>query len=110
MRIELKKLKELKISPLNSGIKFGDDYDWDFLINKIKSEGFNPEKYGYITISSNNVILNGHHRFKILKKLYDDDYEIKVRRLRLHYFLLLTVGLLIILPITLIFNFIKKWI
>ena len=51
----------------------------------IEKEGFNPEKYGYPAVvhdEANNTfeIKDGNHRYKILKELYGDDYEVEVEK------------------------------
>ena len=85
MGVELIKLKELKFNYLNRKISLQKDYDWDSLTDSIKTNGFIPEKYGYITISKDGMVLNGHHRCVVLKKLYHDDYEVKVFRKKFNY-------------------------
>ena len=56
------------------------DY-WDKLRASLK-EGYRPTEFrsGYIVIDPNrdNRIVDGNHRFFLLKQLYGDDYEIDV--------------------------------
>jgi hypothetical protein len=57
-------------------------YNMKELENKIRKEGYNPEKYNYITVFNffNRVIvLNGKHRISVLKKIYGPDHEIKIK-------------------------------
>ena len=121
MKIETIKLKDIKISLPNRGfshdcrqiistnILIDGHYDWDLLIDSIKKEGFLPEKYGYITISKNGTLLDGHHRYTVLKNLYGENYEIKVIRNQMNYFTIVLFSIVILicmLPIKLF----KKWI
>jgi len=109
MGIESVKLKEIKFSPLNKQIPFQNNYDWESLTENIKKEGFVPEKYGYITISKDGVILNGHHRYVVLKKIHnDDDYVIKVFRRKFNYIPSIFFSLLFLLTIVLPLNLIKN--
>tara|TARA_R110000824_G_scaffold57118_10_gene155676 strand:+ start:1205 stop:2008 length:804 start_codon:yes stop_codon:yes gene_type:complete len=53
----------------------------------IIKEGFKPEKYGHIEViyqETNNKfkILEGNHRYKILKELYGDEYEVEVEKFK----------------------------
>jgi len=91
MGVKSKKLKDIKIIYLNRNIGADKRYDWEGLTNSIKSEGFLPEKYGYIIVSKDGYILNGHHRYITLSKLYDEEYEVKVDVAKLNYNLLLTI-------------------
>lgn len=47
---------------------------------EILQQGFNYEK-SYIYLSSDNFIIDGHHRFQILKCNYEDSFLISVYRL-----------------------------
>ena len=96
-------IKEIKLSDLPS-YSFRNNYranrfsltslfDWDAkpiiydmksLENSIKKEGYNPEKYGYITVipylfSNNYWVMDGKHRLAALKKIYNKDHKIKVK-------------------------------
>jgi len=116
MGIEIVKLKDIKFSLLNrqllsTNILIDTNYDWNSLIESIKKEGFLPEKYDYMIISKNNILLEGHHRYMVLKKLYGEDYKIKIIRKQKNYItvilLLILITLLFILPIKL-FKIIKN--
>ena len=53
----------------------------------IIKEGFNPEKYGYPEVIYQETdnkfkVLEGNHRYKILKELYGDEYEVKVEKVK----------------------------
>jgi hypothetical protein len=101
MSIETVKLKDIKFSFLNRQILSVDvlnnvNYNWSSLIESIKENGFLPEKYGYMIISKNGILLEGHHRYMVLKKLYGENYEIKIIREKKSY---VTVILLIIIII-----------
>lgn len=93
MGIEFKKLKDIKITSFNNGIELSFKnqnnksctYNWSHLTNSIESEGFLPEKYGYMVISKDCYILDGHHRYFVLNKKHGEDYEIKVSVGRLNY-------------------------
>jgi hypothetical protein len=67
--------------------------------------GLNLDK-GVITVKKNNNIIDGHHRYFLLKEIFGDDYEITVIELLdrynviLHYIFLL----FIIKPIKLIYR------
>jgi len=59
-------------------------YDWDELKNKIKKEGYKPLQYTYIKICKTNPevypkpyrALDGNHRLKVMKELYDEGFKI----------------------------------
>ena len=59
-------------------------YGWRILEKSIKTHGYKPEKFGYITVGSygkNNYkyeVKNGNHRVKLLEKLYGKDFELEV--------------------------------
>jgi hypothetical protein len=109
MKIETIKLKDIKISLPNRGfshdcrqiistnILIDGHYDWNLLIDSIKKEGFLPEKYGYITISKNGTLLDGHHRYTVLKNLYGENYEIKVIRNQMNYFTIVLFSIVILI-------------
>jgi hypothetical protein len=107
MGVELVKLKEIKFSSLNKQIPLQNNYDWESLTDSIKNEGFVPEKYGYITISKDGIVLNGHHRYVVLKKIYNDDYVVKVFRRRFNYIPSIFFSILFLLTIVLPLNLIK---
>jgi hypothetical protein len=74
----IKKLLELFIF----GMK-GEGYKMDKLTKDIKTEGYKPQKYGYVIVkrNKNNLykVIEGHHRVKVLRKLYGNDYSIDVK-------------------------------
>jgi|TARA_B100001564_G_scaffold299325_1_gene265746 hypothetical protein len=50
----------------------------------IQTKGFRPEEYGYQKVVYDEghkkyKVLEGNHRWKIVKELYGEDYEVKVR-------------------------------
>ena len=63
---------------------------WDKLRASLK-EGYRPTEFrsGYIVIDPNrgNRIVDGNHRFFLLKQLYGDDYEVDVDITGIHYFI-----------------------
>lgn len=82
------KLKDIKFSRLEHyphGSKSHPRYDWDSLKKSILTNGYNPNKFGFITISSDGYCINGHHRTVILRELYDDYYEVEVIKLKSTY-------------------------
>lgn len=104
MNIETIRLKDLKFTFLNNSY-IVDGYDWPTLKDNIKSEGFLPEKYGYMTISKDGILLDGHHRHIVLKELYGENYKIKVIRKQKNYkiiVILFIIKSICILPIKLI--------
>lgn len=113
--METIKLKEIKFIifgvTLSEDLKENRDYDWESLVDSIKNEGFLPEKYGYIIISKDNYCLDGYHRCTVLKELFGEDYEIKVIRKKLNYFLevisKLSFYLFILKPVELFKNLFK---
>ena len=94
-------IKEIKLSDLPSYSFNGTErrislaflFDWDAkpiiydmksLENSIKKEGYNPEKYGYITaipylFSNKYWVMDGKHRLDALKKIYNKNHKIKVK-------------------------------
>jgi hypothetical protein len=80
---------------------------------KIKSDisinGLDTNK-GVITVKKNNII-DGHHRYFILKELFDDDYEITVIELLDRHNVILHYSFLffIIKPIKLFYRFFKRF-
>lgn len=47
---------------------------------EILTDGFDYNK-GYITITSSNIISDGHHRYQILKKNFGSEHEVFVRKI-----------------------------
>jgi hypothetical protein len=52
------------------------------LEKNIIENGFDNQNH-YLEISNDNYILNGNHRFEILKKNFEDDYNVKVNASKL---------------------------
>ena len=52
-------------------------YDRKNLEKNIIKNGFDNQNH-YLEISNDNYILNGNHRFEILKKNFEDDYNVRV--------------------------------
>ena len=70
------KLSDLKLQIETTGMSnYHKKIDLDILEN-----GFDYNK-GMITVTSDNLIGDGHHRYLILKKHFGIDYEIKVRKI-----------------------------
>jgi len=73
---EVVKLSELKLQRNTVSMSnYHKKIDLDILEN-----GFDYNK-GMITVTSDNLIGDGHHRYQILKKHFGIDYEIKVRKI-----------------------------
>jgi hypothetical protein len=95
-KLEEKNLVKVKISDIRFKRFFGyrlvdrGSIKWDEeqlnLKDKIKGEGFDQEKYGYIIINHKNLCLNGHHRIVILKELYGEDHQVTVSRVRIGWY------------------------
>jgi hypothetical protein len=89
------KLKEINFGYLErypKGSKSHPKYDWKGLEESILKYGYTPSKFGYVSISSDNYCINGHHRIVLLKELYGDTFEIEVIRLKLPYVKQFTVN------------------
>ena len=61
----------------------GEHYDWGYLYNSIKENGYQPEKYGYIVVrklknSENFICYDGNHRHKVLQTIYPKDKLVDV--------------------------------
>lgn len=72
VKVKLKELKRLRISK----------YDWDlrnrgYLIRDCYDNGYDVNK-GYVKITSDNYIIDGNHRVKILKTISGGNFEIEV--------------------------------
>tara|TARA_B100000131_G_scaffold297934_1_gene317128 strand:+ start:723 stop:1085 length:363 start_codon:yes stop_codon:yes gene_type:complete len=48
--------------------------DWKELYNKIADEGFKKTELFIVKYDNNYFIMNGNHRIRILKEMYDNDY------------------------------------
>jgi hypothetical protein len=101
-------------------VKLGDltprkDIKWDAdhlaMIDDVKKY-YNTKK-GFITISSNNKVLDGNHRYTILFKEYGSEYKIDVKQKPLpKWFYLLRFWLLFLLtwPLLIIYTIVMKYI
>lgn len=78
------KLKDLVATTYHG---YGKSYDWDTLREKMVNDGYNPEIDTLQVRKVMNLkkgqdrryyVVDGNHRLKILKELYDDNYEIDV--------------------------------
>ena len=69
-------MKKVEISGLNP-----NEYDIKLLTDKIGDEGYHPDRYSYIKVYKENVIIDGVKRFQALKKLYGDDYMVEVKEI-----------------------------
>ena len=66
---------------------YAKPYDWDTLREKMVNDGYNPEIDTLLVTKIANFkkgqdvryyVVDGNHRLKLLKELYDDNYEIDV--------------------------------
>lgn len=90
--MDLIKLKDIKFGRLdnyNKGFDSDPNYEWDVLKESIKTNGWSPKTFSYITISEDNYCINGHHRIVLLKEIFCDDFEVEVIRLKGCYKLIL---------------------
>jgi len=55
-------------------------YNWDELKDSLNTHGYNPEKHNYITISSDNICVDGNHRLFLLKQSQEEKV-IKVKKI-----------------------------
>ena len=106
-----KKIKDLK--PLYNVYSFRfeeNPKEYEKIYNDIKKNGFDY-KVSKISVLIDNHIINGHHRVEILKKIYGDEYEIKVRRIPVNRFVYLSFMNLVVflfLPILILLFFINR--
>jgi len=61
-----------------------NSYNMSDLEDKLKIEGYNPEKYGYITaiyfsLFNTYWVIDGKHRLSILQKIYKKQDKIKIK-------------------------------
>lgn len=66
-------MKEVELSGLAPHV-----YDIKKLEEKISDEGYHPDKYTYIKVYKENIIIDGVKRFQALNKLYGEDYMVEV--------------------------------
>ena len=91
------KLKDIKFGYLdnyNKGIDSDPKYEWDILRESIKTKGWSPNDFGYVTISEDNYCINGHHRIVLLKEIFGDYFEVEVIRLKGSYRVILFKNIL----------------
>ena len=90
---EGKALKDIKFGYLDN---YDSDleYEWDILRESIKTKGWSPNDFGYVTISEDNYCVNGHHRTVLLKEIFGDNFEIEVVRLKGSYRMILFKNIL----------------
>lgn len=112
-------LKDIKFTKNNLSFKSDflnkkeeSRYDWEGLEKSLIENGYKPEKYGYITISKDGYVYDGHHRTSILQTIFinDENKKILIKKSILNYNLELFLVLLLLLifsPI-LILNFLYK--
>ena len=106
-------IKKVKLKYLigMSNTKNDETYKWDVLRESLKNNGYDTEKYNLINVTNlykqYYLILDGHHRFSVLKELYGEDFEVdvEVKNLLKSFFPL--IFLPIILSIIFIFKFIS---
>lgn len=106
-------IKKVKLKYLigMSNTKNDETYKWDALKESLKNNGYDTEKYNLINVTNlykqYYLILDGHHRFSVLKELYGEDFEadVEVKNLLKSFFPL--IFLPIILSIIFIFKFIS---
>lgn len=90
--MDLISLREIKFSFLENypkGVNSQPNYEWDVLRDSIKINGWNPQHFGYITISKDRYCINGHHRVVLLKEMYGDDFVVNVKRIDRNYWSIL---------------------
>jgi hypothetical protein len=106
-----KRLKDLKTLYKKPGYNFlSDSIRYGKIYNDIKNNGYDYKK-SKIIVSSDNFIINGHHRHYILKSIYNDDYVIKVIKVpinRLTYLVFYNILFISVLPIILLLFLISK--
>ena len=77
-RIKLKDIKFFCLEMYPEGSNSHKKYNWGFLKKSISDNGYDPKKYGYISISCDNYCVDGHHRIIVLKEKFGLDFEIDV--------------------------------
>jgi len=105
-----KQTASIKKSFLNRSKSY--NYDWQSLENNLEVEGYNPEKYCYITISKDGYLQDGHHRVSVLQNMFinDENKTILVYKSKFKYNLgmFLTIITLLIFSPVLIYRFLFK--
>ena len=106
-----KRLKDLKTLYKNPAYQFGKNTDrYEKIYNDIKNNGYDYKK-SKITVSSDNFIINGHHRHYMLKSIFNDEYVIKVRQVpinRLTYLISYNILFIVIFPFFLLLFLMTK--
>ena len=86
--------------------------DWDNLLDKINKEGYNPEKYTYPMILTDNKLWDGHHRITLMICLYGEEFVFDVKKHRFvwfdfgfdnlyrNHFLYILFSMIVVIPIT----------
>ena len=69
--------EEVSLGDRLKNVKKGILYDWDGLRNSIVENGIqNPLKVK--RTKNGYILIDGHHRLRVLKELYDGNHEVKV--------------------------------
>jgi hypothetical protein len=74
------KIKLFNINHHDNSYLDNKNYKWGSLKKSIVKNSYNPKKYGYMYLTKDNFILDGHHRKDVLQNLYGENYEIYVRK------------------------------
>jgi hypothetical protein len=106
-----KRLKDLKTLYKKQSYRFDDNPEKYLKIKKdIEKNGFDY-KVSKILISSDDYIIDGHHRHSILKSIYDDDYIINVIKMpinRITMLILWNIFFILTVPVLIPFFLIGK--
>ena len=81
MVVKLKDVKPLWVASLvrkRFWNKLYPSYNWEGLKSKLRAEGYSPNKYGFIEISSGGYVRNGNHRVILLRELHGNEFKIEV--------------------------------
>ena len=76
------KVKDIKHTwPIKEVDDYKDvNYPWDKLKSSILEGGYNPEEHKYISVTLDNIIIDGHHRKEVLTEIYGGEYTIIVKK------------------------------
>jgi len=86
------KYKDVDIkSKLNKRFTF---FRWKKLTMSLINNGYQPEKYGYVTITNKGTVINGDHRMACLKYVYNSEFTINVKVVKHNYWYRYTIKLL----------------
>lgn len=85
IKVKIKDMRILHHFKNFDGIDIHTHPSFKKITESIIKEGYKPEKYGYPEViyeETNNKfkVLEGNHRYKILKELYGDEYEVEVEK------------------------------